>query len=198
MQLTEKEKYKIVILREENYEINEIAEKMGINRNTVMKWINYYKKNNNVDRKKGSGGIKLTSSDDDELIINIIKKDNDLSIIGIKNILEEKDIKISKPTIYRRLIDNNFSCKFPIKKPFLSNDHKKKRLEWAIKHVDTDWNNIIFSDESTIRLSGFNKKKWIHNDDIVMERTLKYPLKKTSGDVFFKIKLDLFIFLRKI
>ena len=55
MQLTEKQKYEIIVLREENYKINEIANKMKINRITVMKWINRYEKYKNIERKEGSG-----------------------------------------------------------------------------------------------------------------------------------------------
>jgi len=55
VQLTEKQKYEIIILREENYKIDEIATKMNNNRKTVMKWINNYQLNGNIDRKEGSG-----------------------------------------------------------------------------------------------------------------------------------------------
>lgn len=158
MQLTDKEKYQIIILREEQYKINEIATKMNINRKTVMKWINSYEKNNNIERKEGSGRKKITLREDDEFIIDVIKKDNDLSIGEIKNILKENDIMVSKSTVRRRLIDNNFVYKFPIKKPFLTEKHKENRLEWAKKNINQDWNKIIFSDESTLKISGFNKK----------------------------------------
>ena len=52
VQLTDKQKYEIIVLRKQNYKINEIADKMNINRKTVMNWINNYEKNDNVDRKK--------------------------------------------------------------------------------------------------------------------------------------------------
>ena len=198
MQLTEKQKYEIIILREHNYKINEIADKMKINRITVMKWIKNYGKNKNIERKEGSGRKKITSFNDDNFIIELVKKDNDVSIKDIKNKLEDNNILISKSTIHRRLIENDYSYKFPIKKPFLTENHRKNRLEWANEHINTDWNKIIFSDECAIRINGFNKKKWIHKDDIIIDRTFKYPLKKTFGDVFFKIILDLLIFLRII
>ena len=40
VQLTDKQKYEIIILREQKYEINDIANKMKINRKTVMLWFN--------------------------------------------------------------------------------------------------------------------------------------------------------------
>ena len=190
MQLTIKQKYEIIVLREEGYKINEISDKMNINRKTVMKWINNYQKNNDIKRKEGSGRKKITSLKVDELIIDIIKKDNDLSVKEIKNILEEdNDIILSYSTIYRRLIDNNFIYKFPIKKPLLTDEHKKKRLIWAEKNINTNWNKIIFSDESCLKINGLVKKKWIQKNDTVINKTVKFPLKKNIWGCFFQGKI---------
>jgi transposase len=158
VQLTDKQKYEIIILRDQNYKINEIADKMKINRKTVMNWINNYEQYGNIERKKESGGKRKTSIENDHDIINIVKENNDLSLTDIKNTLESENIKISVSTVYRRLIENDYVYKFPIKKPFLTEEHKKKRLEWAIKNVDRDWNKIIFSDESSLRMNGLIKK----------------------------------------
>ena len=126
MQLSEKQKYEIIILREHGNKINDIANYMKINRTTVLRWIRNYEKNNNIQRKSGSGRNKITSIENDNLIVEIVKKDNDLSIKEIKNKLEENGIIISKTTIHRKLLDNDFSYRFPTKKPLLTEDHKKK------------------------------------------------------------------------
>ena len=126
VQLTDKQKYEIIILREHNYKINEIANKMNINRKTVMLWINNYEKNNSIERKIGSGRKKITTIDEDNYVIDIIENNNDFSLSDIKNTLEEENIILSIPTIYRRLIENEYVYKFPIKKPLLTDDHKKK------------------------------------------------------------------------
>jgi len=133
VQLSEKQKYEIIILREQNHTINEIANKMKINRKTVMLWINNYEKNKNIKRKEGSGRKKVTSSDDEKYIIKIINNNNNLSLFEIQNILEDDDIIISTATIYRRLIENGYQYKLPIIKPFLSDDHKKKDWNGQLK-----------------------------------------------------------------
>ena len=126
VQLTEKQKYEIIILREQNFKINEIADKMNINRKTVMTWINKFQKDNNIERKEGSGRKRKTSDSEDSYIINIIDRNNELSLMDVKNNLKEQNIIISIPTIHRRLIENDYVYKFPIKKPLLTEDHKKK------------------------------------------------------------------------
>jgi transposase len=126
VQLTDKQKYEIVLLKEQNMKINEIADKMHINRNTVMYWIHNYDKNRDIKRKEGSGRKRKTSIEGDNDIIDIIQDNDDLSLVDIKNTLEENNIMISISTIYRRLIENDYVYKFPIKKPFLIEEHKKK------------------------------------------------------------------------
>ena len=126
VQLTDKQKYTIIVLREENYTINDIAEKIGVNRNTVIRWDQQYKKDQTITRRKGSGRKKMTSPEGDNMIIDIIKTDNDLSANDIKTILEDQDIDISVATVQRRLAGNGFLYKFPISKPLLTDDQKKK------------------------------------------------------------------------
>lgn len=94
-----------------------------------MKWINNYEINGTIKRKQGSGRNKITTIGNDNLIIDIIKKDNDSSINDIKNELEENNILISRSTIHRRLAHNVFIYKFPIKKPLLTVNHRKYRLD---------------------------------------------------------------------
>ena len=76
--------------------------------------------------KKDSGRERKTSNNDDNIIVDMIENNDDLSLFDIKNELEKYNILISTPTIYRRLIENKYVYKFPTKKPFLTEDHKKK------------------------------------------------------------------------
>ena len=55
MVLSEKDKYTIIIKKEEGKTNIAIAEEMGISRKAVGKWVKRYKLNGNVDRKIGSG-----------------------------------------------------------------------------------------------------------------------------------------------
>lgn len=55
MQLTEKQKYDIVLRSEKGETTVKIAKEMNISRKTVSKWLNRYRKTNKVSRKKGTG-----------------------------------------------------------------------------------------------------------------------------------------------
>jgi transposase len=52
MQLTEIQKFEIVIKHNEGLSIREIAKHMNINKNTVCTWVTRYKNEGNVNKKK--------------------------------------------------------------------------------------------------------------------------------------------------
>jgi transposase len=59
VQLTEKQKYEIVIKHEMGINNTVIAKDIGITRKTVINWIKRYSEMNNLDRKNGSGRKKI-------------------------------------------------------------------------------------------------------------------------------------------
>lgn len=59
VQLTEKQKYEIIIKHEMGMNKSQIANDMKINRMTVINWINRYSDNNSILRKTGSGRKKI-------------------------------------------------------------------------------------------------------------------------------------------
>jgi hypothetical protein len=60
----------------------------------------------------------------------------------------------------------------------LTDEHKNKRLQWAIGNKNTNWNNIIFSDEASIWKGLNGTKIWTDGNKADIERTVKHPLKK--------------------
>jgi len=42
----------------------------------------------------------------------------------------------------------------------LTTNHKLKRIEWAKKHLNDDWNNTLFSDETAFQLFRNTLERW--------------------------------------
>ena len=90
-----------------------------------------------------------------------------------------KLISLSNGTIINRMKEFGFQSAYPIKKPLLTEEHKRKRLQFALDNYDTDWTTIIFSDETTIVKGGtFLKKRWVGMNDENIIRTIKHPIKR--------------------
>ena len=42
----------------------------------------------------------------------------------------------------------------------LTSDHKQKRIEWAKKYIDDNWNKTLFGDETSFQLFRNTIKQW--------------------------------------
>lgn len=111
--------------------------------------------------------VKKITDESNTIILDYVKNDSDITIREIKNNMGERDINLSVGTIYNVLHKNNFNYKNPIYKPYLTDIHKRKKLEWASRYQNHNWNTIIFSDKSTFLLNTFKGKKWMNNNKVV-------------------------------
>ena len=67
---------------------------------------------------------------------------------------------INERTVQRRLNGAGARYNRPLSKPLLTEVHRKNRLKWARDHKDTNWEQVIFSDETTIRLNSVKGLVW--------------------------------------
>ena len=87
---------------------------------------------------------------------------------------------VLKRLVYRHLKSNNYvnNNKRPILKPPLIQDHLNRRENWAIFYQGFDWNNVIWSDKTSISIQANKLSKiWIHKDDNIVNRIVKYLIK---------------------
>lgn len=83
---------------------------------------------------------------------------------------DENEDPVSKNTVRRALRDIGMKAKRATKKPRLTKEHKKARLDFAIQHKDwteDDWKRVIWSDESKInRISSDGiRYVWVESDN---------------------------------
>jgi hypothetical protein len=112
--------------------------------------------------------------------------------------LEKDNIMISKQTISNVLHEMNYSFKKAITKPLLTEKQKSIRLEWGLNHQNYNWNNVIFSDETSIWLR-FNNKRWINDDEQDYDYVVKYPIKvHVWGYISLQFGSDILIFTENL
>lgn len=73
-----------------------------------------------------------------------------------RNMLLDHNVRICQRTVDHRLSETGLDSYVARKKPFISENNKKKRLEWCLTHKDwtvDDWKNVLWSDESSFTLS---------------------------------------------
>ncbi|KAK3515377.1 hypothetical protein QTP70_018730, partial [Hemibagrus guttatus] len=71
------------------------------------------------------------------------------------------------------------------KKPFLTYNHKCKRLEFAKQYWDFNWDRVLWSDETQIELFGNKHSKWVwcKTKDEYAEKHLMPTVKYSGGSV---------------
>ncbi|KAL7267932.1 hypothetical protein RUND412_009467 [Rhizina undulata] len=72
---------------------------------------------------------------------------------------QEAGLHVSVNTILRALAENGIHRRKPTMKPFLSDQQKAKRLAWCLKHRDTDWCNVIFTDETACKTGALRGRR---------------------------------------
>lgn len=143
----------------------------------VKKWVARYTTNSNIDDLPGRGLKRGTLCRQDKVIINLFKRKPTLTLKQAQQILSKRNIKVSIMTIHRRLRENNINWQSVIAKPLLSERHVSKRLLWARKNLERDWNNIIFSDEASFYGFMYKRKAWTVKGEKMVQRTVKHPVK---------------------
>ena len=128
------------------------AEGFRVSKKAVWATIKKYKEHGTISRLPGSGRpFKLTRAMLD-IIEAQMELDDETTATQLVRILEERGYKVSKSTIERarRILGWTFHgsryCQL------IQNANKEKRVQWALKHRGNDFEDVVWTDESTIQL----------------------------------------------
>lgn len=133
-----------------------IAKKMRKNESTVQRAFHRMKKRGGPHRKKGSGRPRVTTKRHDKHMVVAAKRNPFASSKQIKNKLQ---LTASDRTIRRRLVKAGLKSYHTVKKPYINEKNRKRRLVWAKNHRNwtvQKWRRVLFTDESpfTLRYQG--------------------------------------------
>lgn len=166
--ITQREK--ILQLHDEGYTQKEIARLLFISPATVNLWIN---RRGDLTTKTKTGRRRKTTVDQDDAIYSLSVKDPFLPATDINRKLE---LNISHQTVRNRMVEKGLkNCK-PSTKPFLSQVHKTKRLEFAHTYIHwtpEKWENVFVADEKVFQSFGNGSQRvwrpklnrWDKSDD---------------------------------
>ena len=155
-----------------------IAKNLGLNRKVVHR----------VLRDKDHHDICVTQPKrsrpkkfDDRLrrrVCLILLRGEATTAVGVHRILTTSDkIQISSKTVRNILHEGGFYVKTKTKKPVLTAEHKKRRLQFAKDHVNwtvEQWKSVMFSDETIITSCCLDSRQlvWTKNTDPLDTKTI--------------------------
>ncbi len=175
----------ILDLRKKNYSLGKIANITSTPKSTIQTILERYNYRGTVERMVGSGRKRTLSEIETNKLVKIVSKN---PMISSTEISKELHTDVSARVIRNTLNSNGIHSRVAAKKPFLSNSHKKARLDWALKNVSNtqeEWEQIIWSDESRFRLHGSDKTQlvWRKSGERLKESCIKKTVKFGGGSL---------------
>ena len=146
---------------------HQVARECGIPQPTVTRWVHLKATTGDTLTKKRSGRPSKCSKRDLRCIHRIICQNRRLKHAQILALLEEIDIHIGLTKLRGIMKDFGFSRRKTRVKPFITDENKSKRVEYARNckgDARDDWRRTIYVDEAAIKLNG-SLDTWVSRKD---------------------------------
>lgn len=158
--LTDEEKWAVISLwKIDKVGTRAIAKKLKIRRKNVKQLIHKYQETGSVSTKSGQGRKRKLSSADVTRILKKAKTGKSARAIAQEE-AKTHGGTMGRETIRRALKGSGLQYMNKLVREQLSNEHMRKRREYATKRILDDWKNVLFSDEKTFWLGAQEKKAW--------------------------------------
>jgi transposase len=154
-----------------------VAKAVHCAKSTVKYWLKRWTQTKDLKDLTYTGRPRATTSKQDQRIVSLAEEETFITARDIANNLNRKQVVLSERTVRRRLNEAGAKYNRTMSKPLLTERHRENRLKWAQDHKNTNWDQIIFSDESTIRMNSVKGMVWNLPGKKKVVRTVKHPIK---------------------
>jgi transposase len=179
-------KARIVLLRTQGVPEQEVADRYSVDRSTVNWIVKRYEESKDFYHVKEKSGCphKFTTHD----VCIAARMLASTRAHDVTDLQRRHFPNIHADTIRKRLTQSGLKAYVHHTKPFLSDTHKARWLEWAEAHAHRtaeDWKSVIFSDESKFNLFGFDGRHWCWRKpgEEFDERYVRKEVKHGGGNV---------------
>jgi transposase len=138
----------------------EIQQRTSISRSTVYNILKKLKKTGTVEHAGGNGRPLKIAASASRALGQYIRRDPTISTRTLAVRLLKTGIQASYRTIGRHLASLDYKKNIPLATPMLTDKHKKKRVEWAHRHLNDNWNRTVFTDETAFCLFRNTLERW--------------------------------------
>ena len=137
-----------LLLEEENIQVSQIS---------VYKFLRSYSETASIARKPGSGRPSKITQEIKQIAEAQMQEDDKTSAMQLHALLKSKDINISRRTILRCRSFLGWTFRGSAYCQMIRQANKEKRLEFAQTNREDNFENVIFTDKSTIQLSSHRR-----------------------------------------
>jgi transposase len=168
----QKKRLRIQKLLELGWNIQEIAEEEECDRNTVSRWKRRFEQGESEqDRNRTGRPSKLSPTLRKQVMNHVRGKTHRSTRKTAKWLATEKGVAISNFTVHRILHQEGCHPRHRNRQQKLTDAHKKKRVAFAKKFKEHNWNSTLMTDEAEFRLTPKGNTKndvvWVRDGDTV-------------------------------
>ena len=125
--------------------------------------------------------FKTTPRQDRQLMLTILRNRS----LPANHHLRSSGVLLSRWTVMRRIRKFNLRCRVAVQN-VLNNRQRLRRVEFARRNIQRNWNNIIFSDECVITLKKGKKVGQLHvyrrnGERLLLQTSIKIPEVRVQG-----------------
>ena len=163
-ELTVFERGMIIGLHKGQHGASDISRILDIPRETCRNVIKKYCEEGITEPLPRSGRPPLLTDREERTLIKTVREDRQESLQQITAKFNDLGLTpISTGTAKRILHKHDYFGRVGTRKPFVSENNRKKRLKWSRErvHWDEEWNTVIWSDESKFLLFESDGRRWV-------------------------------------
>ncbi|GET02902.1 transposable element Tc1 transposase [Rhizophagus clarus] len=163
-EFTEFERGEIIGLWKGGHSERNISEILDFPKSTIHDTITDYKNSEKISAAPRSGRPPKLAERDVRRIVRIVKKDRQQSLDEItKKFNDGLPSPVCNSIVKHILHSEGYFGRTGKRKPLVSEANRKKRLDWCCerKEWDTEWDSIIWSDESRFLLFQNDAHHWV-------------------------------------
>uniref|UniRef100_A0A093VG25 Transposable element Tc1 transposase n=1 Tax=Talaromyces marneffei PM1 TaxID=1077442 RepID=A0A093VG25_TALMA len=145
--LNRDDRIRILTLREAGFTYLQIASQLHVTHDQVQ----YTCQSQQATPKKARGRTPKLSEEDVDRGIDWISSSKRTRRMPYYKVIRELDLPIGATALARALKKRGYTRCKALRKPPLSDEHKRVRLAWALEHVNwtiEQWNRILWTDET--------------------------------------------------
>jgi transposase len=162
--MTLEERAGAVALFRHGKSISEIADHYEVARSTIQRLLKKYNEYRVVTDLKRSIRKRGYSQRLERQIVQWVNRGQVSTVDEISRLLRNTDLgNLSHTTIRRILTRHGLVARLKKKKPFLTKNNMKARLQFAKAHQHwsvADWKKVIFSDETKLEIFQTRRREW--------------------------------------
>jgi transposase len=128
-----------------------------VSRFGVAKFLKVYQSTGSIERRSGSGRLSSVTWRIKELVEQRMQEDDESTATQLHQMLLEQDMVISLRTVLRCRTSLGWTFRGSAYCQLIRDANKVKRLHWARQHTEEEFNDVIFTDETTVQLENHRR-----------------------------------------